>query len=74
VTQAHFAYCHGTALGLGYAKGESDNRSADPSTFDKKECALILIEIGFCRNFGYKQMIVKKTKKCPPLIAALKTY
>ena len=43
---------HGTAPDLIYARGVPDTPSPDPSTFDRKKCNLIIIEIGFCQDFG----------------------
>ena len=43
-----------------------------PST--KKQCTLILVEIGFCKDLGCDIKFDKKTEKYSPLIAALKRY
>ena len=36
-------------------------------------CTLILIEIGFCQDFGCHKRLLVKTAKYAPLIAALNT-
>ncbi len=33
-----------------YVRGVQDTTAPDPSTFDRKKCNFILIEIGLCRN------------------------
>ncbi len=43
---------HGKALDLIYARGVPDTPSPDPTSFDKKQCTLIIAEIGFCRDLG----------------------
>jgi hypothetical protein len=64
---------HGTTLNLVYARGVSDAPSPDPTSFDKKQCALIIVEIGFYRDLGCDIKIEKKTKKYSPLMVALKS-
>ena len=56
-----------------YAKGVPDTPSPDPKTFDRKKCNLIIIEIGFCQDFGCQKRLQEKTAKYAPLVAALKT-
>ena len=41
---------HGTAPDLIYARGVPDSPSPDPTSFNKKLCTLIIVEIGFCRD------------------------
>ena len=43
---------HGIAPDLIYARGVPDFPSLDSTSFNKTQCTLILIEIGFCRDFG----------------------
>ena len=40
---------HGTSPDLIYARGVPDSPSPDLTSFDRKQCTLIIIEIGFCR-------------------------
>jgi len=43
---------HGTSLDLIYARGVLNTPSPDPTSFNKMQCTLILVEIGFCRDLG----------------------
>jgi hypothetical protein len=43
----------------------------DPDSFNRKNCSLILFEIGFYRDLGYHDKIIKKTEKDHPLLYAL---
>ncbi len=45
----------------------------DLATFDQKACNLILIEVGFYRDFGCHERLQEKTTKYTPLVNALKT-
>ena len=69
-----FAAGHGTAPDLIYARGVPDSPSPDPTTFDRKQCTLIIIEIGFCRDFGCVEKLEEKTSKYAPLLEALRRY
>jgi len=62
---------HGTAPDLIYARGIPDTPSPDPGAFDRKRCNLILIEVGFCRNFGCHYKLQEKTNKYAPLVESL---
>jgi hypothetical protein len=53
-----FSKGYGTAPDLIYARGVPDSPSPDPSSYDKKNCIIILIEIGLCRDFGCDNKIV----------------
>jgi hypothetical protein len=68
---ALFTAGHGTAPVLIYATGVPDTPAPDRSTFARKKCNLILIEIGFCRDFGYHIKLHEKTIKYAPLVTAL---
>ena len=46
--EALFREGHGTAPDLIYARGVPDTPAPDPSTFDRKQCILIIIEVRFC--------------------------
>jgi hypothetical protein len=63
---------HGTAPDLIYARGVPDSPKPDPATFDRKNCNLIVIEIGFCRDFGSHKRQGEKTTKYAPLVDALR--
>jgi len=65
---------HGTTPFLIYARGVPDTPSPGPTSFDKKQCTLIIVEIGFCRDLGCDLNLEKKTWKYSPLLATLKTY
>jgi hypothetical protein len=43
---------HGTSPDLIYARGVPNTPSPDPTSFDQKQCTLIIVEIGFCRDLG----------------------
>jgi hypothetical protein len=65
---------HGTAPDLIYARGVADFSSPDPISFDRKQCTLIIIEIGFCRDVGCVEKLEEKTSKYAPLLEALIRY
>ena len=65
---------HGTSSDLIYARGVPDSPSPDPTAFDKKQCTLIIIEIGFCKDFGCVEKLEEKTSNYAPLLAALRRY
>jgi hypothetical protein len=65
---------HGTAPILTYARGVPDTPSPDPTSFNKKQCTLILVEIGLCKDLGCDIQFDEKTEKYSPLIAALRKY
>jgi hypothetical protein len=50
--EALFRAGHGTAFDLIFARGVPDIPSPDPRTFDRKKCNFILLDIGFCQDFG----------------------
>jgi hypothetical protein len=65
---------HGLAPDLIYARGVPNTPSLDPTFFNKMQCTLIIIEIGFCRDLGCHIKFDEKTEKYSPLIAALRKY
>ena len=65
---------HGAAPDLIYAREIPDTPSPDLTFFNRKQCTLILVEIGFCKDLGCDIKFDKKTKKYSPLIAALRKY
>ncbi len=50
------------------------NPTPDPETFNRKDCSLILFEIGFCRVLGCHDKLTKKTEKYHPLLCAVRLY
>ena len=54
---------HGTAPDLIYARGVPDPPTSDPTSFDRKHCTLVIIDIGLCRDFGCVEKLVEKTSK-----------
>ena len=61
------------AAGVGAAPTSSmpdQGVPVDPSpeidSFNRKDCSLILFEIGFCRDLGCHKKLRKKTNKCNP--------
>jgi hypothetical protein len=74
ITQRLFEAGHGTAPDLIYARGVPDSPSPNPTSFDKKQCTLIIIEIGFCRDLGCIEKLEEKTSKYAPLLEALRRY
>jgi len=73
-TQTMFQAGHGTDPELIYARGIPNSSSTNPIYFDKKQCTLTIVEIGFCRDLGGDIKIEKKTEKYSPLIEALMKY
>ena len=54
---------HGTAPDLIYNRGVPDTPEPDPTTFDRKNCTLLVSEIFFCRDFGCHERLQVKTDK-----------
>ncbi len=52
---------HGTTLELIYARGVPDAPSLDLTSFDRKQCTLIIVEIGFCMDLDCDIKFDKKT-------------
>jgi hypothetical protein len=73
-TQLLFEAGHGTTPDLIYARGVPDTPSPDPTSFDKKQCTLIIVEIGFCIDLGCEDKFEEKNTKYSPLIAALRSF
>ncbi len=57
-----------------YARGVPDFPSPNPTSFNKTQCTLILVEIGFSKDLGCDIKIAKKTNKYSPFISALREY
>ena len=43
-------------------------------SFDKKQCTLIIVEIGFCMDLGCDIKLEKNNEKYSPLMAAIRRY
>ncbi len=55
-------------------RGVPDSPFPDPTTFNKRLCTLIIVEVGFCRDLGCDTKLEAKTAKYAPLIAAPKKH
>ena len=44
----------------------------DPGTFYRKQCNLVIIEVGFCQDFGCHKRLQEKTEKYAPLVTEVK--
>jgi hypothetical protein len=73
-TQALHAAGYGTGPDLIYARGVPDSPSPDPTSFSKKLCTLIIIEIGFCRDLGCEEKRETKINKYIPLVMELRKH
>jgi hypothetical protein len=66
VTQALFDVGHSTSLDLIYARGVHGTPTPDPTSFDRMQSFLLIVEIEFFRDLGCDDKIVKTQKKTPP--------
>ena len=62
----------GAAPDIIYARGVPADPIPDQDSFDRKDCSLILFEIGFCRDLGLHEKRTKKTEMYHPLLCALR--
>ncbi len=62
----------GAAPHIIYARGVPANPTPDPDSFDRKDCSLILFEIGFCRDLGFHEKIIEEADKYHFLLCALR--
>ena len=53
----------GVAPDIVYARGVPIDPSPDPASFDRKDFPLVLFEIGFCKDLGFQDKLIKKTEK-----------
>jgi hypothetical protein len=60
----------GAAPDIIYARGVPADPFSD--AFNKKDCSLILFEVGFCRDLGFHEKYTQKTDKYLPLLTALR--
>ena len=64
----------GAAPDLIYARGISDFPRPTSAPSQRKECALLIIEIGFCRDHGCAERREEKIAKYEPLLTALRRH
>jgi hypothetical protein len=64
----------GAAPDIIYARGVPSDSSLDFDAFNKKDCNLILFEVGICRDLGCHRKFNEKTDKYLPLLTALLKY
>ena len=62
----------GAAPDIVYARGVPADPSSD--AFNKKDCSLILSEVGFYRDLGCHKKYTQKTDKYLPLLTTLRKY
>ncbi len=61
----------GNAPDIIYTRGVPDTPNPDPSTFDRKICNLILMEIGLCGDLCCITRLEEKMTNDAPLVAPL---
>jgi len=64
----------GAAPDIIYVCGVPADPTSDHDSFDRKDCSLVLFEIGVCRDLGLYDKRTKKTEKYHPLLCALRRY
>ena len=64
----------GAAPDLIYARGISDFPRPTSAPPQRTECALLIIEIGFCRDLGCAERREEKIAKYEPLLTALRRH
>lgn len=64
----------GAAPDLIYARGIPDFPATPTTPAHRLECALLVVEIGFCRDLGCVERRAAKQAKYEPLIAALRKH
>ena len=64
----------GAAPDLIYARGVPSFPAPHLSQFQRSECTLLLIEVGFCRDLGCTEKRAEKQTKYAPLIDALRLH
>ena len=62
----------GPAPDIIYARGVPPDPSDIINAFDRKDCSLVLFEIGFCRDLGCHDKLAEKTDKYHPLLCSLR--
>ena len=71
VAQALVSAKQGMAPDLIYARGVPNVPHPENETFNKADCTLLLVEVGFCADLRCMKKKIEKTEKYQPLIAAL---
>ncbi len=61
----------GVAPGIIFFRGVPADPSPDIDSFNCKDCSLILLEIGFCRDLGYHEKLRITSQNCNPLVTIL---
>jgi len=64
----------GAAPDIVYARGVPADPTPDIDSIDRKDCSLILFEIGFCMDLGCHDTLAKKTEKYHPFLCAIRRY
>ena len=64
----------GVAPDIIYARGVPADPSPEINSFNRKDCSLILFEIGFCRDLGCHKKRKENTNKYNPLGTTLRRY
>ncbi len=57
-----------------YARGMPADPPPDIDAFNKKDCSIILMEVGFYMKLGCHEKYIQKTDKYLPLLTALRRY
>ena len=63
-----------TAPNIIYAREVPADPSLEVDTFNGKDCSLILIEIGVCRDLGCHKKLKEKNDKYNPLVTTVRRY
>jgi hypothetical protein len=64
----------GVAPDIIYARGVPADSSPEIDSFNRKDCSLLLFEVGFCRDLGCHKKLEEKTNKYNPLLITLRRY
>jgi hypothetical protein len=64
----------GVAPDIIYARGVPADPTPEIDSFNRKDCSLLLFEIGFCRDLGCHKKRQEKTDKYNPLLTTLRRY
>ena len=62
----------GAAPDIIYARGVPADPTPDLDSLNRKDCSLILFEIGFFRDLGFHEKHAKKTEKFHSLLCAFR--
>jgi len=64
----------GAAPDLIYVRGLPPDTDPSNQHFDRKDCNIIIVELGFCRDLGLPDKLLEKQTKYQPLSSALLQY